>query len=654
MTLDGSALDRFKELTWEAIEEWAGSRTLSRGRSYQRGRRVDELARTLAGSLIATVRGGKAYTTLVEFQEGELASRCTCPYGESCKHAVAVILEYLEKVKKEIDVPTIDARDKRLGLLAESHDDFVIEDEQDADSLEEDEIDYRETSPGRARKDASSSIKAFLENMTKDELVGLLLEAAQKYPSIREDFLHRQKLSKGDVKNIVAAVRKEILSLSAEPAWRNHWNDEGYIPDYSRVRNRLETLLSAGHADAVIALGKDLLDAGLQQVEMSHDEGETAEEVSSCLEVVFNALSRSSLSPVEQMLWVIDAEIEDEYDLCAGSKCFWEEKRKATHWSAVADELTQRLNCFRPSRTDDEFSRNYKRDRLIDRVIEALENAKRPEEAIDLCEREAVKTGNYNRLVDILLEAGRKDDAERWIFKGIDAARKGDTGTAHTLINTLREIREKENNWPSVAAIRADEFFSRPSFDAYDVLRHASKLAGAWAAVRKMVLLYLETGKLPFADVSWPLPKAEATIDRPSRQDKPPMIHVLVEIAMDEKQPDEVVRWYDFPGRKGGHFRGWGEYMEDHIAQAIEKAYPDRAVAIWKSLAEGQIALTKPAAYDVAARYLKELRDLMTRLDKGEEWRRYLAGLRQTNARKPRLLQTLATLEGRKIIDGRE
>ena len=171
-------------------------------------------------------------------------SRCTCPYGESCKHAVAVVLEYLEKIKKGVDVPTIDARDKRLGLLAESHDDFVIEDEQDTDSLEEDEIDYRETSPSRHRKDVSSSIKAFLENMTKDELLGLLLEAAQKYPSIREDLLHRQKLSKGDVKNIVAAVRKEILSLSAEPAWRNHWNDEGHIPDYSQVKNRLETLLS--------------------------------------------------------------------------------------------------------------------------------------------------------------------------------------------------------------------------------------------------------------------------------------------------------------------------------------------------------------------------------------------------------------------------
>ena len=654
MISDGRELDRFKELTWKASEEWAGSRILSRGQSYHRSGRVDELAATPAGSLIATVRGGNKYTTLVEFQEGELTSRCTCPYGESCKHAVAVVLDYLEKVKKRVEVPTIDARDKRLGLLAESHDDFVIEDAQDVDSTEEDEIDYRETSAGRGRKDTSSPIKAFLENMTKDELLGLLLEAAQKYPSFREDLLHRQHLSKGDVKNVVAAVRKEIRSLSAEPAWRNHWNDEGHIPDYSRVRNRLETLLSAGHADAVITLGKELLDAGIQQVEMSHDEGETVEEISSCLAVVFSALSRSSLSPVEQMLWVIDAELEDDYDLCQGSKYFWEERREASHWSAVADDLRQRLNRLSPSRKDDDFSRNYKRDRLIDRLIEALENAGRPEEVIALCEQEAVKTGNYNRLVDILLRSGRKDDAEQWIFKGIDAASKGNPSTAHTLVNTLREIREKEKNWPSVAAIRADEFFSGPSFAAYDALRHASKLAGAWAAVRKMVLLYLETGKLPFADVSWPLPEAEAKIDRPSRQDKLPMVRVLIEIAMDEKQPDEVIKWYDFRGRKGSHFQGWGGYNEDHIAQAIEKAYPERAAAIWKSLAEGQIAQTKPAAYEVAARYLKKLRDLMTGLDKEEEWRRYLAGLRQANARKPRLLQTLATLEGRKIIDGRE
>lgn len=102
---------------------------------------------------------------------------------------------------------------------------------------------------------------------------------------------------------------------------------------------------------------------------------------------------------------------------------------------------------------------------------------------------------------------------------------------------------------------------------------------------------------------------------------------------------------------RGRYGRRWSEYTEDHIAKAIEKNYPDRAAAIWKGLAEGQISLTKPSAYDAAAVYLKKLQGLLASLGRGEECTRYLASLRQAHARKPRLLQTLARLEGRKIID---
>ena len=49
----------FKELTWENLEEWAGSRVLSRGQSYQRSHRVQELAQTQSGELVAWVQGEK-------------------------------------------------------------------------------------------------------------------------------------------------------------------------------------------------------------------------------------------------------------------------------------------------------------------------------------------------------------------------------------------------------------------------------------------------------------------------------------------------------------------------------------------------------------------------------------------------------------------
>ena len=131
------------------------------------------------------------------------------------------------------------------------------------------------------------------------------------------------------------------------------------------------------------------------------------------------------------------------------------------------------------------------------------------------------------------------------------------------------------------------------------------------------------------------------------------MVYTLIEIAMDEKRPDEIIKWYDLQTPKSGYVRQWGEHMENSIARGIEETYPDRAAAIWKGLAEKQIALTKPAAYGVAAQYLKKIRELLIRLHREEEWTRYLTGLRQANARKSSLFQTLARLERQKIIDGK-
>jgi len=102
--------------------------------------------------------------------------------------------------------------------------------------------------------------------------------------------------------------------------------------------------------------------------------------------------------------------------------------------------------------------------------------------------------------------------------------------------------------------------------------------------------------------------------------------------------------------KKGRYSRRWSEHTEDRIADAIEKDYPDRTAAIWKGLAERQISLTKPSAYEAAAIYLKKLHSFFAGLNRVKEWTSYLGDIRQAHARKPRLLQTIARLEGRKII----
>lgn len=648
--------DFFENLSWSDLEGWVGSRVLSRGQGYHRNNRVKELAKTQTGSLVAWVQGGEKYATQVEFEDEEIISVCTCPYGNNCKHAVAVVLEYLDHMKKGVELPVVTEKDRRLTLL-EGMDEEDWEDEYGKEEEEEEEDDdgmmSRRSVSQKGGKTKTHDLKSFLGEQTKEQLIALMNDLSERYPNVHEDLADRQSLSKGSVNRIVTAVRKEIHELSSEPGWRNHWNHEGYTPDYSRVKGRLKSLLAKGHADEVVTLGKELLEAGINQVEMSHDEGETNIEISSCLDIVFQALSKSSLSPVEQMLWAIDSELKDEYELCYGIESFWKKKQKTSDWSAVADRLLERLNKFQPAKGEDSFSRSYHRDKLTNWIIRALENSGRNDEIIPLCEREALITGSFTRLVDVLRKARRWEEAEQWIHKGIKATQKQWPGIAKQLKDALREIREKEGNWLKVAAFRVEDFIQSPSVQTFKDMKKSTEKAKVWPEVRTAALHYLESGQHPQTNPSWPLPDTGVNEERESRKSEFPMTTVLIDIAIEEKRPDDVLKWYDHKkSKKGVYWYGEG-YQDDQVAEAVADHYPDRSIAIWKDIAERQIALTKPKAYEEAARYLRKAQSLLKKLKREEEWKDYLFKLRQANARKPKLIEILTRLEGRRIVNGK-
>src|SRR4030042_2332399 len=373
--------DLFEKLGWHDLEQWAGSRVLSRGQGYHRDHRVQGLAQTQTSGIIAWIQGGQRYATEVDFEDGELISVCTCPYGNNCKHAVAVVLEYLDHVKKKIEVPKATEKDQRLALLeGMDEEDWEHEFEEEEEEEEEEEIDSDRLVSRKSGKLVPVDLKGFLEEQSREQLSTLIEDMAERHSVVRKDLQDRQNLSKGSVKRIVADVRKEIRELSSEPGWRNHWNHEGNIPGYSRVKDRLKSLLEKGYADEVVSLGKELLEGGIKQVEMSHDEGETGMEISSCLEVVFQALSQSSFSPVEQMLWAIDAALNDDYELCYGSESFWKKKQKASDWSVVAETLLARLKNLQSVKGEDSFSRSFRGDRLTNWIAHALETSGRDEE----------------------------------------------------------------------------------------------------------------------------------------------------------------------------------------------------------------------------------------------------------------------------------
>jgi uncharacterized Zn finger protein len=311
--------------------------------------------------------------------------------------------------------------------------------------------------------------------------------------------------------------------------------------------------------------------------------------------------------------------------------------------------LLARLKAFKATNAHN-FSRNYERDRLSNWVIHALERAGRKDEIIPLCEVEARKTGSYDRLVKRLISAKRYEDAEPWIQEGIRATEKKWPGIAANLRDKLREIRTVEKNWSAVAAMQIEEFVRRPSRQAFTDCQKACGKAKVWPKVRKSLLRYLEKSKLPWKQKDWPLP--ESGLDQPDadQRNRFPLVDDLIDIAILEKKPDQVLKWYD--QRPKSRF-GWHGIDEDAIATAVQAHAPGRAVSIWKKKAERLIAQVKPSAYQEAAKYLRKAAMVMRQGKKQSEWERYLKNLREQHLRKRRLIEILDGLEGKPIVKKR-
>jgi len=137
----------FTALSWQNLEQWAGPTILDRGKSYRS--RVHDLAVTDENHLVATVAGREPYITRVWLNDDEPDCECSCPYWGPCKHAVAVILAYLDCIKSGLRVPLIEPGelDARLSV-------YGLADEQDSE-------------PGVEVEEACTALKA----MTKAQLI---------------------------------------------------------------------------------------------------------------------------------------------------------------------------------------------------------------------------------------------------------------------------------------------------------------------------------------------------------------------------------------------------------------------------------------------------------------------------------------------------
>ena len=249
--------DRLADIYPDELREWAGTTTYTRGKGYQREGRVTDMVRGPGGSILARVEGTDEYTTAVRYRNG-LESSCTCPVGSSCKHAVAVVLEYQSLTENHEEIPELAEGDLRWNDYEE-----LFPDESGAflpDTAPEPvpSLTRGGKKKQKLRESADARLDRYLATLEKDELVGILQTLAGEIPAVRQDLSDRQSVAASDTAAVCRSLTADINRISRMDAWSNSWNNESSIPDYSPVRKRMQILLTTGKYE-------DLLQAGTLQ-----------------------------------------------------------------------------------------------------------------------------------------------------------------------------------------------------------------------------------------------------------------------------------------------------------------------------------------------------------------------------------------------------
>lgn len=636
-----------QELSYSDLREWAGSKIYARGKDYVDN--VSQLSQAEDGTLVAWVSGTDEYATRVRHKgDGNFDYDCTCPYNDwgPCKHVVAVLLAAAGELKKNLNIPPLDPdSDLYLEIFEEDH---CMENEDD-------DWQGRDDSTVVQSKGRSPRLEKLLADKSRDELQALLIELALDFPEVSRRLHDSAKLEDGQIDQLVRSLRKEIRNLTAEDVWYNPWKDEGNLPDYSHVEDQLRALLDKGYADAVLDLGEELWPRGLSQIEASHDDGETAIAISTCMDIVMSAVPLTSLSTLEQLLWLIEHELEDEYSLLDGMEAvLGNESFTRAHWREVAGVFETRLATEQESKIDD-FSARYQRRKIMDRLRDAYVRGGEMDKIIPLLEREVDRCQNYEPLVTALIDAGELERARQWCIEGFNRTIKAAPGIADGLQKRLRLLAVDEGRFDLAAAYLAENFFDRPSENSYIELREAVEKLDAWPGVRIEILNYLKTGRrsqnVDKGKKVWPLPEPE--VKKPKSGDKFSRIdfpnrNMLIEIAILEQRFDDAVALYQELNKN----RFQNQRVNERLATAIAGSHPDIALKIWSSTAEGLIAQVKPKAYREAAPYLSRMRKLYENTNRFDEWKAFVLALRTRHKAKRKLMEVLDDLnDNRKLID---
>lgn len=205
------------------------------------------------------------------------------------------------------------------------------------------------------------------------------------------------------------------------------------------------------------------------------------------------------------------------------------------------------------------------------------------------------------------------------------------------LRSCLLDLRKKQNDWDAVLCMQTEDFVRCASLEQFVECRSSAEKLKVWPVLYPLFMEFLIERKIPWTQAAWPCRnRGKESVCKAEHPD----FTTLINLSIAEKNPADALKWYDLQCTIL-HQNGCNA---DKVAEAVRDFAPERSLALWKKLAEEQIALVNSKAYVKAAVFLRKAGKLMREQGMTAEWDGYIQSLRNEHRRKTRLMQVLDSL----------
>jgi uncharacterized Zn finger protein len=570
------SMAKLPPLSEDQVRAWADSRSFSRGQSYARSDAV--VNPRIQGTTLKAECWGSAdepYRVEVTLSEGGIAfATCSCPVTLQCKHAVAVLLTWLnhpERFREEEDL--------RAALSRRSQEELV-------------RIIFRiiDRYPDAA------------------EIAALPLpgESAGR-PTVNSDSIRRQ------VRNIVGHTPRE---------WGASYAAAGEVGQLLRPADEYASAGDPANAAVVYAAVADTILEDYDQIYEEEGEylavvGQCAEGMAGCLSQTEDPDRRRSLLEALFRIWRWDinfggAGISDDAEVAMVSDTTDEEKAMLAGWA----------RALLPSVDTESFTSGWRKGAIGGFLLQLEAHTLDDEAFLRICR----ETGRSRDLVERLLALQRTDEATEaarqvasdyvllgladvfrgagleGVFAGLIRERIGHSRDTR-LLDWLIDYEMRGQRFQAALDLARQLFAIRPSMEAYRTVRAPAQAIGAWDAQRAALL---------------------SALAQANEQD------LLVHIFLDEGEIDLALEALAALKEQAWHH----SYHTDlAVAQAAEASRPQAAIEVYLDVAKVLIEQRGRGSYAEAAVYLARVRDLLQRVGQPERWRALIAGIRDENRR---------------------